>query len=155
MYVFHFHAILDLMHKKFYAGGFLFHPDSEQILLQQFTSDSQLTAPWRIFGKACLEEEDSEEVFKKIVFNSLKLKIDNVLPIYSSAQDKQYDTRHIVYSEVADLSHFSVNDNQTFAWFSFKAILKLQISEQEKHDIVVGQRVIAAATRRVNGEQTL
>jgi len=148
-------GIISIMHKKFYAGGFIFHPDSEQILLQQVTSDSQTSSPWSLFGTSFSDPEKSEEAFKDIISQTLGLKLETVFPVYASVKDPTYDARYILFAEVDKLTEFPPKANLTFGWFSFKAILKLQISAQEKHDIVVGQRVIAAATRKSNGEQTL
>ena len=40
-----------------------------------------------------------------------------------------------------------------FAWFSFKQVPKLNLSEQNKHDIVVGQRVIDRPSEKASANK--
>ena len=84
------------MHKKFYAGGFIFHPDSEQILLQQITSDSQTSSPWSLFGTSFSDQEKSEEAFKDIdaiitpttPLTAVKLGEMDTYPFFGELMDK-------------------------------------------------------------------
>jgi hypothetical protein len=140
------------MHKDFYAGGFLFNPYSEKILLQQLTGDPQLSSPWFLFGNACFEKDNPHEIFTKKIFELLNIKIKKVFFIYSYTNEFVLKKQSIVYSEVEKLQNFPSKNGYSFAWFSFKEVLKLQTTKQMKHDIVVGQRVIEAATRKKLGE---
>lgn len=136
------------MHKDFYAGGFLFYPDTEQILLQQSISTSGISNPWVLLGGISNGRENPEDVFKKTINTLLDIKIDNVFPVYSYSKENIYGTQHIFYAEIETIQNFPSKNNLTFAWFLFKEIPKINASDQTKHDIVVGQRVIEAAIRR-------
>lgn len=140
------------MHKDFYAGGFLFNPYSEKILLQQHTSDPLISSPWFLFGNACFEQDNPNEIFTNKIFELLDIKIKNVLSIYSYTNELAPKKQSIMYSEFENLQKFSSKNGYSFAWFSFKEVLKLQTTKQMKHDIVVGQRVIEAASRERLGE---
>ncbi len=140
------------MHKDFYAGGFLFNPYSEKILLQQPTTDSQLSSPWSFFGDTCSEQDSPADVFTKSIFQLLNIKLKNVLTIYSYTNELVLKKQSIVYSEIEKLQDFPSKNGYSFGWFSFKDVLKIQATKQLKHDIVVGQRVIDAATRKRLGE---
>lgn len=140
------------MHKDFYAGGFLFNPYSEKILLQQHTTDPQSSSPWFLFGNACFEQDSPNEIFTKKIFELLNIKIKDVFSVYSYTNEFVLKKQSIVYAEFEKLQNFPSKNGYSFAWFSFKEVLKLQITKQMKHDIVVGQRVIEAATRKKLGE---
>jgi hypothetical protein len=142
------------MHKDYYASGFLYHPSSEQILLQQSSSIASTSSPWSLFGGLYLEEEKPEAFFKNIIFKLLDIEINVVHPIYSYFDENKDKDQYIGYSSVNTFKDFSSKDGMTFAWFSFKEVIKLQATTQMKHDIVVGKRVIEAATRKRLGEHT-
>lgn len=141
------------MHKVFYASGFLYHPASEQILLQQDTTDSPASSAWSLFEVAS-EEKSLEDSFKNIISDLLDIKIQVVHPVYSYFNEAQEKNQYIGYSTVKSCQKFSPKNGLTFAWFSFKDVLKLQATKQMKHDIIVGKRVIEAATRKRLGEHT-
>lgn len=142
------------MHKNFYASGFLYHPQSQQILLQQNNSIANVSSPWLLFGGHYSEKEHPEGLFKNIILNLLDIEIGVVHPIYSYLNENNEAFQYVVYSRLNKFQNFSSKNNLNFAWFTFKEILKLKITPQTKHDIVVGQRVIEAAVRRSLGEHT-
>lgn len=147
-------SIIDLMHKKFYASGFLYHSPSQRILLQQSNSIPPTSSSWLLFGGQYLEKEDPKALFENIIFKLLDIKIKVVRPIYSYFNYTTGEFQYIVYSQLSKFQNFSSKNGLTFAWFSFKDVLKLKITEQTKHDIVVGQRVIEATERKSRGEHT-
>jgi len=140
------------MHKSFYASGFIFHRPSQQILLQQRQSASSMTSSWTLFEKEHSENKQPEDVFKNTISKLLNIKLDNIEQIYSYDQkDKNYT---LLYTTVKTLEEFPPKNEYIFRWFSFKEVLKIKASEQTKHDIVVGQRVIEALKRKEAGEHT-
>jgi len=142
------------MHKDFYASGFLYHPPTEQILLQQISSAPSMSAPWILIGGLYLQESKPEELLKNVIYNLLALKIDVVHPVYSYYNEIVDNNQYIGYAKVRSRQNFPSEKGLSFAWFSFKDVLKLQITKQTKHDIVVGQRVIEAAERKRQGLHT-
>ncbi len=142
------YSIIDVMHKTFYASVFLYHPPSQQILLQKNSSISTMSSPWLLFGGVYLEKEEPEALLKNIIFKLLNIKIKVVHLVYSYFNENTDKFQYVVYSKLRKFQNFSSKNGLTFAWFSFKDALKLQITEQTKHDILVVQRVIDAATRK-------
>lgn len=140
------------MHKKLYASGFLIHLPSQQILLQQNITSDNFSSPWLLFQNAYKEEECAEIVFKNIIDQLLHVTLDVVHPVYS--YEFENANHSIVYSEITDLVEFPSENGLVFNWFSFRNVRNLQITEQTKHDIVVGQRVIEAELRKQRGEHT-
>lgn len=122
------------MHKIVYASGFLYHPDSAQILLQQNSSDPKPI--WTLLECA------NGKIFGQ-----------KTRPIYDYvAKGKKYV---ISYAEVKKTKDFLAVKNLSFKWFTVKEISKLPISAQTKQDIIVGHRVIDSEIRRDIGEQTI
>ena len=142
------------MHKGFYASGFLYHPHSKQILLQQFTPIANILSPWLLFGGVGSGEENPGAIFQHAILELLHVKIDMVYPVYSYPYKDTDKSHFIVYSKIRKKENFSARNGVTFAWFSMRQIFRLPLSEQTQHDITVGIRVIDAATRKRLGEHT-
>jgi hypothetical protein len=144
------------MHKDFYASGFLYHPKSQQILLQQPNTADGGTE-WSLFEGEGLDRETAAETFKRIVFSHLHLELQskNIFPIYSYLHDDKGKNNFIHYAIVKKLEIFPNTKKTLFSWFTFKQIQKLHISNQIKQDIIVGQRVIDSAVRKSLGQQTI
>lgn len=144
------------MHKDFYVSGFLYHPKSQQILLQQENSADE-NPLWSLFGKKAIKNKTCEETFIDIFHEelSIELKLRNVTPIYTYSLKEKDASCNIYYAVVKKLHKSSGSAKTEFAWFNFKQIQKLNLSEQAKHDIVVGQRVIDSSVRKSQGLRTI
>lgn len=119
------------MSKSNHLSGFLYHPASQQILLQQKTD-----------GEWTLLEEFS-----------LMVKPKTLLPIYDYVAKGQKCI--VSYAKVKNLSAVPAKKGHTYQWFSLKEISKLPLSAQTKQDLIVGRRVIDSQTRRDAGERTI
>lgn len=143
------------MHKNFYASGFLYHPRSEQILLQQTNSAGQ-NPSWSLFGKKEIKNKTGQETFRDIFYDCLgiKLKLQNINSVYtySSNDGANYN---IYYAKVKRLHKPPSSSKTEFAWFNFKQIQKLNLSEQTRQDILIGQRVIDSSIRKGLGQKTI
>jgi len=143
------------MHKQacFYASGFLYHPASQQILLQQ-----PITAPkpslWALFEGASIGQESPQTTFKRIIAKilGLKLNLKVIYPAYSYYCSEIHKDRQIIYAPLKTAKNFPAKKGVTFGWFTFKQITKLPLSTQAKHDVIVAQRVIAASVRKSLGQ---
>lgn len=144
------------MHKDIYASGFLYHPGSQQILLQQLNSDKQ-NCFWSLSGEKVIKSKTGEETFKQIFYEklSLKLKLSNIHFVYAYFSEEKSKDYNVYYAEVKKLHKFSESKKTTFAWFNFKQIHKLNLTEQTKHDIIVAQRVIDSSVRKSLGLRTI
>ncbi|MBI3984753.1 MAG: hypothetical protein HY344_02310 [Candidatus Levybacteria bacterium] len=144
------------MHKDFYASGFLYHPKTQQILLQQITSTSD-SPSWTLLGKNSTKGRSGQEVLKELLQEvlNLKIKIDKIKEVYSYFSKKFNQDHNIYYVEVKRLYRKSPLENTTVSWFTFKQIQKLNVSEQTKQDIIIGQRVIDSSIRKSLGQRTI
>ena len=141
------------MHKSFYASGFLFHPPTQQILLQQLTNSS---AHWSLFGGEGLDTETPELTFQRIVHANLHLKlaVRSIIQVYDYFHKELGKNHVIVYARIEKLKDFS-KKNSSLAWFTRQQLHKLHLSEQTRQDITVGHRVIDAKERKHLGLHTL
>lgn len=142
-----------IMHKDFYANGFLFHSLSNQVLLQQPESPPDVVVPWSLLGGLVTDTIDPETAFKNTIKTMLGLTLDVVYPVYTYGVEAGETAHHIFYGELDQTAQFAPKQGMTFSWFTFKQVISLNTSEQVKHDIVIGQRVIDAAVRQKLGQQ--
>ena len=95
------------MHKDFYASGFLYHPKTQQILLQQPNTASTETE-WSLFEGECLVKETAGEAFKRIIYSHLhlELKPKSIFPIYSYFHEGKGKNNFLHYAIVRKLEKF-------------------------------------------------
>lgn len=139
------------VHKTLYASGFLYRPQSQQILLQQLSDSSDTSYKWTMVGGAGNLREEADAAFQRIVNKTLKLKIPlrSIYAVYDYFHP-EYKTSHFVfYAEVSETARIGLNKKPTFSWLTFKQILKLSFTEQTKQDVIVAQRVIQARSRAI------
>lgn len=142
------------MHKSFCASGFLYNPDSQQILLQQNADSVTSSSQWKLFEGVYGDKDQPESIFKSVLQKLFKIKSLTVVPVYSYFNESEEKDQNIYYASLSSTQNFPSKNGLMFAWFSFKEITKLHLDEQTKHDIIVGQRVIEAAMRKQRGEHT-
>lgn len=122
------------VHKSIYASGFLYHSPSQQILLQQLTRDADTM--YELFGGSCDTDTDPVTVFQKSVEKALGKKVtaSSIHAVYDYIHEG-HGEHFIFYAEVSD-------PDAGAGWFSLSRLSKHVMSEQTRHDIVVGERVI-------------
>ncbi len=144
------------MHKDYYASGFIYHPKSQQILLQQHVSASN-NPVWMLVGKKQDKDVSGEETFKELFFEAinLKIKLTNINIIYSYFSKELNMENNVYYAEVSKLYKTSSSKDIIYSWFTLKKIQKINVSEQTKQDIIIGQRVIDSSVRKSLGLRTI
>jgi ADP-ribose pyrophosphatase YjhB (NUDIX family) len=144
------------MHNSFYASGFLLHPSSQRILLQQYNSDSQVPE-WTLFSTAGKGQETPNQAFHRLITEELgvPVKITDVYAVYDYSHKEKNVPHHIFYAVVdkVDEEETPLIENKT-SWFYFRQIIKLTMKPQTKQDITVGQRVINLAIRELLPPET-
>lgn len=152
----YFQAICDrmyLVHKIFYASGFIYHLPTQQILLHRRSLDST-DSSWSLFSTQHNETTQPEAAFSDLISKIFHKKFKEIYPIYTYTQDSSNITHSLLYAKTYELENFAPENGYTFQWFSFKDIIKLPMDQQTRHNIVVGQRVIEAVGRKERGEHT-
>lgn len=146
-----------MMHKDFYASGFLYHFPSQQILLQQIQPvDTSTTPPWQLFGGRNQPDEEAPQTFQRVMSEELGYELDPkaIFPVYQFF-DKELVLPHFVFYAPVEEEIFTAKTGKTLQWFHFKKLYRTPMSKQTKQNIVVAQRVIDLASRIQDGSQEL
>lgn len=136
------------MHKVFYASGFLFHLPTQQILLQLNGS----SVYWSLFGGEKKNSHNPKAVFQSVVYEHLHIKLlqQAIHSVYDYMHPLLGKNHFIFYAEIAQArSKFKLKKDHSVKWFTFRQLYKLPLTEQTKHDITIGQRVVDALAREV------
>lgn len=146
-----------LMHKSFYASGFLYSIKAHKILLLQSPAKDDLVSSWTMLGGAGNEGEEAQLAFQRIVRESLDidLKTDHIYPIYDYFHDDLDTTNYVFYAEVKQPQDFKSDKENSPSWVSFAETVKLLLSGHTKQDVIVGERVINAKWRIDTGQQEI
>lgn len=140
------------VHKSFYASGFLYHSPSQQILLQQLNNDSDTKL--FLFRSSSKKGADPQTVFQRCVEEALGILVDvsAIHPVYDYIHDKLGE-HYIFYAEVSDLIPVSYDSKHRTEWYRLSKISKCNMSEQTRHDIIVGERVIRSLNNASDNSQ--
>lgn len=137
------------MHKPFYASGFIYHSPSQQILLQQFENGND--AKLVLFRGKNTNGENPETVFQKCVEKALGTTIptSSIHPVYDYVHDKLGE-HFIFYVEISEAAPAAYKSKNASTWCPLAKLSKYSMSEQTRHDIIVGVRVITSLVEAAN-----
>lgn len=126
------------MHKPFYASGFLYHSPSQQILLQQLNSDDLKLG---LFSASCRNGNSPLNVFQDCVEKALDIAVpdSSIHPVYDYVLENLGE-QFIFFAEVVRVGPIAPK-NKT-QWVLLSKLSKFRMSEQTRHDIIIGERVI-------------
>ena len=110
-----------------------------------------------LVGKKQDKDVSGEETFKELFFEAinLKIKLTNINIIYSYFSKELNMENNVYYAEVSKLYKTSSSKDIIYSWFTLKKIQKINVSEQTKQDIIIGQRVIDSSVRKSLGLRTI
>lgn len=131
------------VHKVFYASGFLFHLESQQILLHQPQQKNDTVSVWSMFEGTNDKEEDGAVTFQQMIYAALNLKLarKHIYPVYDYFHNVHNTMHYVYYAHVTKMQNYAF-EGETLSWFTFQQTLKLHFTQETKQDIVVAQRVI-------------
>ncbi len=97
-----------------------------------------------MIGGESIEGEDAQIAFQRIVNEllDLKLKSDDIYPVYDYFHNSLDKINYVFYAEVKTHPIFDSFKKGTLSWVSFNDTLKFPFSDHTKQDIVVSERVI-------------
>lgn len=129
------------MQKAFFASGFLYHSSSQQILLQQFTNGDTVTLS--LFRGKSRNDTEPLVVFQRCIEETLGVKIKSsaIKPVYDYVH-RNLGEHFIFFVEIGDTAAKSYASKSKTAWVSLAKLAKANMSEQTRHDIIIGERVI-------------
>lgn len=140
---------MDIVHKPFYASGFLYHLRTQQILLQQSRLGDTSLPTWSMFGGTSHDGEDAQSAFQRIMQEQVNLHLmtKHLFPVYDYFYSALNQIHFVFYAEVQKLHTFPQLSTDVFSWFTFKQTTKLAFTVQAKQDIIISERVIKAQAR--------
>lgn len=129
------------MHKQFSASGFLYHPHTKQILLQQLQGDN--TVKLVLFRGSGHYGKNPQNVFQKSLEKALgaTFTASSIHPVYDYIHYR-FGEQFIFFVETGGKTPRTYESRNTTRWFSLAKLSKLTMSEQTRHDIIIGERVI-------------
>ncbi|OGG04845.1 hypothetical protein A2Z33_06075 [Candidatus Gottesmanbacteria bacterium RBG_16_52_11] len=136
------------MHNQYYASGFLYHPLSGKILLQQ-SPENNNTSVWSMFTGHC-DNNGHRHSYCTVIYEQLKtdMRPEAVFPVYDYNRPEARECHFIFYAVVShDDLKLKPRRGFEIRWFTAKEISKLELLPQVRHDITIGMRVIGAAER--------
>ncbi len=150
-------GILLLVHKPFYASGFLYHLKTQQILLHQSNLGSVSLPTWSMCGGESHDGEDAECAFQRIMQEQVNLRLmaKHLFPVYDYFYNALNKVHFVFYAEVQKLYTFPQLSTGAFSWFTFKQTTKLAFSPQAKQDIIISERVIKAQARSLEPHELI
>jgi len=128
------------VHKSFYASGFLYHSPSQQILLQQQNHDD---AHLVLFCEKSQNGNDPQTVFQHCIEKALgiTLKASSLHPVYDYVHTRLGE-HFIFYVEIAGITPTDYPSGNSTEWLPLSKLSKYSMTEQTRHDIIIGERVI-------------
>jgi hypothetical protein len=128
----------NIVHKSFYASGFVYHSPSGQILLQQSTKNE--TTIFDLFRGKNKNGNNPKTVFQQCVEKALKttFSASSVHTVYDYVHDTEGE-HYVFYIEI----NKNIPDS---GWIQLSKLSKYTMSEQTRHDIIIGERVIRSQT---------
>ncbi len=132
------------MQRSFYVSGFLYHSPSHQILLQLLRDEDDLN--FTLFqGKSSNRRIEPHILFQHCVEKSLGITIplSSIHPVYDYIH-KKFGEQYIFYAEMAESTSATRSFGDNIEWLLLSKLNKYVMSDQTRHDIIVGERVIRA-----------
>lgn len=129
------------MHTSFYASGFLYHQPSQQILLQQFQRGD--TINHTLFRAKSRKGGVPRVVFQKCVEEALGVSIPSsaIHPVYDYIHDNLGE-HFVFFVDVSNRAPQTYRSAIKTEWLTLSKLSKFPMSEQTRHDIIIGERVI-------------
>src|SRR5665811_415233 len=115
---------MHLMHKDFYASGFLYHSRTQQILLQK-QKQTDPNSNWSLPYVKSLKNETEKEAFKRLiaVLFCLDIELKSIFPVYDYYHQELKKNNYISYVKVKKTEAYDCK-NYFYKWFSLREILK-------------------------------
>ncbi len=125
--------------KKFWAGGFLYNPDNNSVLLHQRDANTRFNPnAWAFFGGLNEDTETPLQCFIREIQEEigLKLKAKDVLTLSDYFNDEFQTHRFVFYA----LNHqtkpeFTLSEGQDFDWVGLDKLDEYNLTEKTTKDL--------------------
>lgn len=125
--------------KKFWAGGFLYNPDNNGVLLHQRDANTQFNPnAWAFFGGLNEGAETPEQCFIRELEEELGCKLEdkNIIPLVDYFNE-EFQTHRCVFYVLSNQpkSEFTLNEGADFDWVSLDKLDKYSLTEKTAKDL--------------------
>lgn len=125
--------------KNFFAGGFLFNPGNNKILLHKRDSKTKINPnKWGFFGGKSENDEKPLETFIREMREELGIEIseDQIIPLCSYL-NKEFNTYRYVFYVESDLkkSQMQLGEGADFEWISLSDAVSYDLTDKTKKDL--------------------
>ena len=123
----------------FWAGGFLYNPETKSILLHKRDSNTKFNPDkWAFFGGKGEAGENSKEAFVREMKEELGIEIsmDRLIPLCDYLNE-EFDTWRYVFYVESDLqkSQMKLGEGAGFDWVPLEKIFEYDLTEKTERDI--------------------
>src|SRR5258706_10425936 len=116
----------------FYAGGFLYNPISQEILLHKRDGNTLISPNmWAFFGGLSIDKENPIDTFKRELHEELGIILDNnSIKALTNYFNPDIDThRYVFFAIVYKKNKFQLREGEAYGWFTLKNAFTLNLSK--------------------------
>lgn len=125
--------------KKFYAGGFLYNPKTQSILLHKRDSKAKINPNrWAFFGGLNENQETPKQTFAREIEEELSIKIplDKIMSVCDYFNKELNTYRYVFYVESKlEKSQMCLKEGEDFDWVSINKIFEYNLTEKTIQDL--------------------
>jgi len=128
-----------LANKKFWAGGFLYNPKTNSVLLHQRDDKTKINPnKWAFFGGLNESNETPEETFIREIKEELNLDLlkDNIKHVCDYLNVEMNTYRYVFYVEsVLEKSEMRLGEGANFDWIPVGKVMEYDLTEKTRIDL--------------------
>jgi mutator protein MutT len=125
--------------EKFWAGGFLYNPKNNSVLLHKRDSNTKFNPnSWAFFGGLNEGEEKPVDCFIREINEEIgiKFKTGEVITLYDYFNEEFQTHRFVFYAlSKKAKSEFVLREGEDFGWVSLNKIGEYKMTEKTKRDL--------------------
>ena len=129
----------NLQQKKFFAGGFLFNPKTNQVLLHKRDGRAAVNPnQWGFFGGLCEDGETPKECLLREWKEELDIspKAEDITSLCNYLNKERGTWRYVFYMK-SDLkkSDMTLGEGEDFDWIPLDKVFSYDVTEKTKKDL--------------------
>jgi 8-oxo-dGTP pyrophosphatase MutT (NUDIX family) len=125
--------------EKFYAGGFLYNPKTEAVLLHKRDARARINpSSWAFFGGLNEAGETPPETFARELKEELNIdiRLDEIVPLCDYLNEELDTYRHVFFvkSELEKLQ-MCLGEGEDFEWIGLDRVFGYDLTEKTARDL--------------------
>ena len=126
--------------KKFWAGGFLYHPKNNCVLIHKRDLNTKFNPnSWAFFGGLNKDNETPIDCFIRELYEEIKIKVkeEEVITLYDYFNEEFQTHRFVFYviTSKKDKSGFVLSEGADFDWIKLNSLDKYNLTEKTEKDL--------------------